>query len=64
MVIFYEVNGYWEINVVSYLFTGQDLRQVNLSAEYVYYHETSKYVSNEISLDPQASSNIDTMKKH
>ena len=53
-----------EINVVSCLFTGQDLRQVNLSAEYVYYHETSKYVSNEISLESQASSNIDTMKKH
>ena len=50
MLIFYEVKGYWEINVVSYLFTGQDLRQVKRSAEYVYYHETTKHVSNELSL--------------
>ena len=49
-MIFYEVNDYWEINVVFYLFTGQDLRQVKRSAEYVYYHETTKHVSNEISL--------------
>ena len=49
LVIFYEINDYMEINVVSCLFTGQDLRQVNLSAEYVYYHETPKHASNELS---------------